>query len=679
MHRSRRRIAFSLLPTLASLLCAATARAQTQPATDRAPLTEHDAVAQTIAFNERFAVEAYKTAGRRDAKWDADALAFLAAQARDGVTDRSDVFYQPDAPMPLPDRVALGRRARDAGCDDAIVLYFFGQALDANGEGPGAARAFEQSRDAFARGTTPYPKLYEMLAFLADWRGSRRENTDERRGQFFAMLRAALADRATLPAYRRAVWTLGSPILADGDQAHMLRVGNAIDDLTDADPWLYGTLMGRVEINRAWQARGDGWASTVTDAGWKEFRRHLELATAHFQRAIAADDVEPQPFEQMITVAMAESSGQERAWFDNAVARQCDLSVAFANYRYALLPRWGGTHIQIYQLGIEALDTGLFDTRMPAMLLDAISAIETDQERPLDERQKNRVYPEVVRCLDGYIANNPRLAVQRWARSARAAWAARLGKWDEAQPQFAALRDAKLEPRDDVFADANLDAGRVAAQAAIFTGPHADEAHAAVNDVRRIDALIAKLDAGDPAVEWLRDRRATATLRDALAAGEWTPVPLELAANWRVDSGEWTVDGDALVGKAGGRAAATRLALRAARSLRGPAHRHRRRQGRAGGRRHLLDAEAADRRDALRRQGKRLPRPLLHLRKFSDDPRRRGHDLASRPRRRRHGQRARRRRHGGRDPRLRPTADGPAIARPARADLERRDVAIRET
>lgn len=545
---SPRRLIVCPIVIAASLLAAGMAVAQTQPAADRVPLSERDVIAQLVAFNERFVIDGYRTAGRRDARWDVDAIAFLAAQARDGVSDGSDVFYRDDARMPIPDRLTLGRRARDAGCDDPLVLYHLGIALDNNGDAPEAAKTYEAANVSAEKGAA-CPAVYRMMLLIADWRANKRDNSDERRQKFNALLRATLTDRATLPDYRRAVWNTGALVFLDDDQARMIRMGDAIEDLKDADPWLYGTFMGRVEIQRAWKARGSGSAGTVTDKGWKEFARHLSLARGHFERAITADDVHPQPFAQMITVAMAESSGLERAWFEHAIARQCDLPVAFTNYRYSLWPRWGGSHEKMLALGIESVDGGRFDTRVPATLLGAISGIEADQQHPLDARQQARVYPEVVRCLDGYLANNARPAVQLWARSSRAAWAARLEKWDEAQAQFVALREAKMTPRADVFTELGLDAARAAAQAALFTGPLAAEARAAVADFRKLDPLIAQLDPADPAVDWLRDRRATADLRAQLSLGDWIPVPLELAENWRVEAGEWSIDGDAIVGK----------------------------------------------------------------------------------------------------------------------------------
>jgi hypothetical protein len=165
-----------------ALACAVgVGHAQTEPAaaTQRAAITEHDVAELMAAFNQQFVVDAYKTGGRRDARWDADALAFLAAQARDGVTDDSDVWYRPEQRVPLADRVAMGRRARDAGCDDAIVLYYLGVALEATrsdrrgAASPEAAAAYAAASAAADRGV-PYAKLFRMLIHRADWRANGR-------------------------------------------------------------------------------------------------------------------------------------------------------------------------------------------------------------------------------------------------------------------------------------------------------------------------------------------------------------------------------------------------------------------------------------------------------------------------------------------------------------------------
>lgn len=42
--------------------------------------------------------------------------------------------------------------------------------------------------------------------------------------------------------------------------------------------WVRRTLLGRIEIARAWEDRGSGWASDVKKEGWKGFEKHLQIA-----------------------------------------------------------------------------------------------------------------------------------------------------------------------------------------------------------------------------------------------------------------------------------------------------------------------------------------------------------------------------------------------------------------
>src|SRR5579862_8019814 len=87
--------------------------------------TQRAAMAREIDFHRKLIIEAYKTTGKHDPKWDADAIQFL--------TDApSRLARLPDAPS----LEELERRARSiylAGCDDAMVRFYYGQVLERMG------------------------------------------------------------------------------------------------------------------------------------------------------------------------------------------------------------------------------------------------------------------------------------------------------------------------------------------------------------------------------------------------------------------------------------------------------------------------------------------------------------------------------------------------------------------
>ena len=449
--------------SFASPAMAAAAAPSTRPAS-----SEHDVAALLIDFRTRFQLDRYKTKGHRDPKWDADALALLPAEITGGIADTTDDYYTPAGAVPLADRVTIARRIAASGCDDAIVDYDAACAL-ASARDPGSAALF--ARAEAAAPASPYLAVDQLEICRRNALAQRLEPDSpaesaalERMRKLF---REAIADRESTSASRRGVWNSAAAVVATDKEKPLLAFGDAVEGTPGADPWIYHTFMGRVEINRAWHARGSGWANTVTDDGWKQFNAHLVAAREHFQKAIEADDTLPQPYAYMITVAMGESAGNERDWFGLAIERQCDYGPAYQNVLNALLPRWDGTHVQMLQVGIDAVAAGRFDTRAPAELLVAIAEIEQDMKPDeLDARQIARVYPPVCACLDGYIARSDSTKVRLWARSLRAAWASRAGKWAEAQVQFAALAAEKAEPDPAAFKKFGLELDDVRQHAA---------------------------------------------------------------------------------------------------------------------------------------------------------------------------------------------------------------------
>src|SRR5439155_9015886 len=107
-----------------------------------------------------------------------------------------------------------------------------------------------------------------------------------------------------------------------------------------ADPWLVQMIGGLYQINAAWEARGKGWASEVTDAGWKGFHEHLTAARECLTAAYKLHPEFPEAATHMITVAMGDSEKDEtpRKWFDLATAAQIDYLPAYRKLRWSLRP-----------------------------------------------------------------------------------------------------------------------------------------------------------------------------------------------------------------------------------------------------------------------------------------------------------------------------------------------------
>lgn len=94
----------------------------------------------------------------------------------------------------------------------------------------------------------------------------------------------------------------------------------------------------------AWQARGGGYANTVTDAGWKLFETRLEEAQKVLSAARSLPAKCPMWWRYQMTVALGQ--GWDRAIYDKLFAEAKAFEPEFWAYDIAranyLLPRWHG-------------------------------------------------------------------------------------------------------------------------------------------------------------------------------------------------------------------------------------------------------------------------------------------------------------------------------------------------
>jgi len=112
----------------------------------------------------------------------------------------------------------------------------------------------------------------------------------------------------------------------------------------------------------AWEARGHGWASTVTEEGWKGFREHLTKAWEILREAEKLETKDPQLYSIMVLTGMGLSKDRPGALASllsdvtglkltrNEIAEAFEKGVQVEPAYYhtyfrraiSLLPRWGG-------------------------------------------------------------------------------------------------------------------------------------------------------------------------------------------------------------------------------------------------------------------------------------------------------------------------------------------------
>ena len=323
-----------------------------------------------------------------------------------------------------------------------------------------------------------------------------------------------------------------------------------------ADPWIARMIEGEVELDLAWKARGSGWASEVTEEGWKGFAEHRALARKAFAAAWLMAPERPGPATGMLTALAGERSVAESdAWFRRATEAECDDPDAFDRYFwYACAPRWGGSPARML--------------RMAEVCRDAAG----------DGNCIGLYYPEFLARYAEDSGVDPRKVFGDPAYGPAALRALRKGI-EGGRPDTRMLRDRARNLRPMVAWWAGDIAGAVAAckdrgdepfrgewcsnPYAVFDrleklgGPHGERL-SPLERLRRAEDWAALAEAAEKAVaeaeaqSWDEDeRRFAATARGtarfalAAAAGDWLPLTGgDATTAWHVHAGAWSPDPD---------------------------------------------------------------------------------------------------------------------------------------
>lgn len=133
---------------------------------------------------------------------------------------------------------------------------------------------------------------------------------------------------------------------------------NSLADITGRPDWLDEWAAARPGsplpllfraahgIHWAWEARGRGWGSTVSDEAWKLFHTRIVNADRDLTRVAALDDQDPAPHVFSLTTARALSLGQTelRRRYGQVTQRDPDGSAAVAPMIQGTAKKWGGSY-----------------------------------------------------------------------------------------------------------------------------------------------------------------------------------------------------------------------------------------------------------------------------------------------------------------------------------------------
>lgn len=217
--------------------------------------------------------------------------------------------------------------------------------------------------------------------------------------------------------------------------------------LTD---WSRAALWGCYHIQKAWEARGSGYARKVTAEGWAGFAAQLAQARKHLETAWQINPLIPLAPAKMISVVMGERSSHDscRIWFDRAVAAQFDYVEAYKSYLWSIRPRWGGSHARMLSFGRACANTRSFDTLVPCLVFNAVDDVEKELGDGWRSIYRDRELVDLLVATErGYLARPAPLDSLQSRRSWLAYFAWASGRYE--------LAAEELKPVDFRF-DADL-------------------------------------------------------------------------------------------------------------------------------------------------------------------------------------------------------------------------------
>lgn len=430
-------------------------------------------------------------------------------------------------PVEDPDKLAAELVANPA-CNDAIALTIAAAECDEQYE---RIRRLERALEAYKGAKyKAYPQFYAtvLLATTIHKQPERLAELDQAAVKLFETL---LSDGGLDPEDQVE---LGETLAFGWGAGFFKRNNDAIYKLRDRGgsrfAWLSAVIGGQYHVQKGWEARGGGFANTVSDKGWEGFQKHLESAAESFGKAWQLNTNAALPAVRMIYVTMGTSDTEEmRMWFDRALSAEIDNAEAWSAMRFALYPRWHGSLPAILALGETALNTGRFDTDVPRKLFDSVTAIEAELGLPPGRRilGRSQVWPLLEKMYRGYIAAQTDKRNERGWRSTFAVVAYLAGRNQVAREQLEAIDwDIQKWSLGGWKTDLSLMVVEVAARtgAAADIVNAADKAHAEGRLSQAGDAysvLTARADLDPRTREYARLKLAMVDSEKKLNRGEW--------------------------------------------------------------------------------------------------------------------------------------------------------------
>jgi hypothetical protein len=401
------------------------------------------------AWNVKTTTEAYEKVGQKDPKWDEKVRAALPVlvEVWDGkaASNKARTAYD------------LLTEAVTAGCNDPLVLYGRARMYDSavRASKAEAVRLHLEAAQAMKERGSSYHPLRQCFAcgraaeFLTKWKKDLTDDEKKQVQEWLDLGREHLGKAASDPDAPESLlreisvqlMVIGSAVSGDGKAGS----DKIFDLLTTARPGsaLPLLLKGEFYIKYAWDARGSGWANTVTPDGWQKMAERLSVAEEALNEAWKKNPDDSAAPIAMLQVELGQGKGRPimETWYQRAMKADPNSYDACSKKMYYLEPKWHGSEEAMLAFGRELVAAGNWEARLPFQLVDAHWALAAYGEKREEHYKDPAVWKDLQSVYEPYLKRHPDSA---WDRSFYAKYACYSGRWAEAKLQFDRLGDGVL-------------------------------------------------------------------------------------------------------------------------------------------------------------------------------------------------------------------------------------------
>ncbi len=431
---------------------------------------------EALSWNEKTLVGAYDRVGKRSPRWDRQAREALGLMAR-SVSKASD-------PPPSPDEVrAAFKKAVDAGCDDPLIV-FTNVRYNVMGPDKSSDKPLAEVVDRLLKSN--YPSVRKATAlYISAARKSTRAKTDPE------------AARESVGEVDRALGLLSRSFAEDGGSTPLEHVWleNLKNNVTPTLKVTEGSLkavydhvdaaLAKVPAAKtlrliyrgifykeyAWEARGKGFADTVSPENAQMFHDRLEQADKAMREAWALNPEHSAIPTVMIEVVKGLGSDRQdmETWFERAMNLDCNNVYACSQKLTWVSARWYGSDEEVVAFGRACRDTRNYPSGIPLLLVtahwDVCDRLPEDQMR--EYLSQDKVWKDISGVYEEHLKRFPDHRAER-TRYAAFGWLSK--RYDEAARQFRTLGDGFVA--DKVFSEAFLKRARDESYSKAGAAPH---------------------------------------------------------------------------------------------------------------------------------------------------------------------------------------------------------------